>query len=390
MTAGDRHTLSACMIVRDEARLLPFALNSVAFCHEIIVVDSGSKDGTAELARDAGALVFERSWPGFGAQRNAAIDQATSDWILEIDADETITPELAVEITSFLATPGPRDTVDVLAIPMRHRFLGAELGPSMQYPNYRTRMFRRGVYRHDESRTVHEGLKPRGATLALRGDMTHLLADSWREALRDVWRYTELEAGQFRPPITPGRVLVGLVGRPATKALYRLVLDGAWRDGWRGLAKVGLDCGSDAVVWARVLRRREAGRDKHFGEVMPAAGPPRIVALATTEAGARRAATWLAAAVAAGAGTDCELATPTVVPADGFFVRATPSGGPLDIARAVTASAQVRTVDALLLADPGARRAHRWLPHRTRANAGPLKLDDPPAATVARLARELR
>ncbi|MCW3011022.1 MAG: glycosyltransferase family 2 protein [Solirubrobacterales bacterium] len=390
-----RHTISACLIVLNEERDLPHALASVAFCDEVVVVDSGSTDRTREVARAAGATVVENPWPGFGAQRNVAADHATGDWVLEVDADETITPELAEEILDFLATPGPRDRIDLLALPMRHRFLGGDLGPSVQYPNYRTRMFRRGTYRHDEGRTVHEGLKPRDATLALRGDMVHVLAASWGEALGDVWRYTKLEAGQFHPRVTPRGAAVGILARPTAKAGYRLVVDGAWRDGWRGLVKVALDAGSDAVVWLRVLARRETPEgpgDTHFGEVMPAAGPIRVVALATTEEGARRAAEWLDGAISAGAGTDSELVTPVPTPpaGAGFFVRPTPTGGPLSFARALLGAGQVRGIDAILLADAGARRAHRALAPRVRGAAGPLSPETPPADAVRELTRARR
>lgn len=392
---SDRHTITATLIVLNEAQRLPAALASVAFCDEIVVVDSGSTDGTQALARAAGARVIENPWPGFGAQRNVGANAATGDWILEVDADETITPELAREIEGFLATPGPRDEIDILALPMRHRFLGAALGPAAQYPNYRTRMFRRGRYLHDEGRSVHEGLKPRSVALALRGDMTHELASSWREALGDMWRYTKLEASTFDPPRTARAVLVGMVARPAAKAGYRLVVDGAWRDGWRGLVKVALDAGSDAIVWARALRRGPAGGDArasaHFGEEMPVAGPPRIVAVATDAAGAAAAADWLRRAVDAGAGTDSELLVPAGTAADGpFFVRTTEGTGPLALARALSGTVQVRHIDAFLLADAGARRAHRRLAGHLRGLTDPLTPETEPAAHMTRISHDLR
>lgn len=392
---SDRHTITATLIVLNEARRVPAALASVAFCDEIVVVDSGSTDGTQDLARAAGARVIENPWPGFGAQRNVGANAATCDWILEVDADETITPALAREIVDFLSTPGPRDEVDILALPMRHRFLGAALGPAAQYPNYRTRMFRRGRYLHDEGRSVHEGLKPRTVALALRGDMTHELASSWREAIGDMWRYTKLEASTFDPPRTARAILVGMVARPAAKAGYRLVVDGAWRDGWRGLVKVALDAGSDAIVWARVLRRGPAAADarasSHFGEVMPVAGPPRIVAVATDPAAAAQAADWLRRGVAAGAGTDSELLVPPGVAADGpFFLRTMEGPGPLALARALSGTVQVRHIDAFLLADPVARRAHHRLAGHLRGLVDPLTLDTEPSEHMTRLTREPR
>jgi glycosyltransferase involved in cell wall biosynthesis len=392
-----RHTISACLIVQDEAATLPAALASVAFCDEVVVVDSGSTDGTQALARAAGARVVDHPWPGFGAQRNVAADHATGDWILEVDADETISAELATEIRAFLATPGPRDTVDLLALPMRHRFLGRPLGPSAQYPNYRTRMFRRGAVRHDEGRSVHEGLKPRDAVVALHGDMTHELASSWREALGDVWRYTRLEAAQFHPVVTPRAAAVGVLARPGAKALYRLVVDGAWRDGWRGVLKVALDAGSDSVVWLRVLARGDrdglAGTgDAHFGETMPVLGAVRLIAVATTPDGERRAAQWLQAAVDAGAGADSELLAPAPGPhpAAPFAVRPTGGRGPIALGRALGGSVQVRHIDAFLLADGGARRAHRLLAPALRGVTAPVPADEAPAQAVARLAHALR
>jgi hypothetical protein len=279
---------------------------------------------------------------------------------------------------------------------MRHRLLGAYLGPSAAYPNYRTRMFRRGSIRHDEGRTVHEGLKPRETTLALRGDMTHELASTWREALADTWRYTALEASQFRPPLSPRAAVVGILVRPAAKAAYRLLVDGAWRDGWRGLVKVGLDAGSDSVVWLRVLARGDrdgpaGGGGAHFGEVMPVQGSVRLIAVASTPAGERRAAAWLRGAVGAGAGTDSELLAPAPEVVDApYFVRRTGGRGPIALGRALGGSVQVRHIDAFLLADAGARRAYRLLSPALRGQAKPLGPADDPRAAVAALAASLR
>ena len=174
----------------DEEARLPVALESVAFCDEVVVVDSGSTDRSVEIARAAGAVVVENPWPGFGAQRNVALDHATSDWVLEIDADEHLSPELQSEIRGFLAAPPAN--VDIAALPLRHHFLGAWLGPSAKYPMYRMRLLRRGAYRHDEDRAVHEGLWPFTPPHPLAGDLEHELAGTWREALRDTWRYAAL------------------------------------------------------------------------------------------------------------------------------------------------------------------------------------------------------
>src|SRR4029079_714807 len=115
----------------------------------------------------------------------------------------------------------------------------------------RLRLFRRGRYFHDETVTVHEGLWAFGRTWAFPGDLVHVLASTPSEAIRDVWRYAGLEARQLRGPVTAAARVRGIVLRPAAKFAYRLLVDGGWRDGWRGLAKITLDCAADALVWVR-------------------------------------------------------------------------------------------------------------------------------------------
>ena len=121
-------TLTACVIARDEERRLPECLESLAFCDEVVVVDSGSRDRTREIAAAAGARVYENPWRGFAVQRNVALDRASGDWVLEIDADERVSPELAREVRELLDDPPAG--VRMAALPMRDVLLGAGLGPS--------------------------------------------------------------------------------------------------------------------------------------------------------------------------------------------------------------------------------------------------------------------
>src|SRR4051812_37368195 len=160
LPSGPVTRLSACIIARDEQAHLPDCLASVAFCDEIVVVDSGSRDATREIARAAGATVVDQPWLGYGAQRNVAIDHAAGAWILEVDADERVSPELRAEIEAFVAD-APAG-VDLGGLPLRDVFLGRPLGPSAKYPKYRHRPFRRHAYRHDQHRAGHEGLIPAG------------------------------------------------------------------------------------------------------------------------------------------------------------------------------------------------------------------------------------
>jgi len=127
--ATRRATITGCVIVRNEEGRLPRCLDSLRFCDEVIVVDSGSTDATIDVARVRGATVVENAWPGFGAQRNVALDHARGDWLIEVDADEWLSPELAAEIEAFLAEERPAYSIAVL--PMRQHFLGGELGLSL-------------------------------------------------------------------------------------------------------------------------------------------------------------------------------------------------------------------------------------------------------------------
>jgi hypothetical protein len=377
-------TIAACLIVRDEEERLPAALASVAFCDEIVVVDSGSADRTVAIAREAGAVVVENPWPGFAKQRNVALDQATCDWVLEIDADETITPALGDEIRRFLeAPPGG---YDICALPQFHRFLGAELRASMKYPAYRTRMFRRGAYRHDESRVVHEGIWPTGPVWPFEHDMSHELAATWGEALRDVRRYAELEASLLPSSPSAAAWLNGVVLRPIAKFLFRVIVDGGWRDGFRGVARIGLECASDCMVW---LRRGGAGGEAkpggHFAGARPAGwGSPIVVGVASGRGAAARTAEWL---VAAGqARIDVSLVT-KAPPADGpVRVRRLDRFGPLRLARALEAERQLRgQADAMLVEGRVARALTRLMPKSLRGRETSVDRKEAPAAVAARL-----
>jgi hypothetical protein len=373
---GPRTGVSACVIARDEEARLADCLASVAFCDEIVVVDSGSTDGTVAIAQAAGARVVAQPWLGFGAQRNVAIDHARGEWILEVDADERVSPALRAEIEAFLAAPPPE--VALCGLPLRDVFLGKPLGPSAKYPKYRHRLFRADVHRHDEARTVHEGIVPAGPVHPFAGDLVHLVAEDLTEAVGDAWRYARLEAGQLQAPRSARGVLVGAVARPAAKLAYRVVVDGGWRDGWRGLVKIGLDAGGDALVWVRHLLRRRGAvlgqsgvpASQHFGAWRTRLGSVRVVVVAGDAAAGRRAAAWASRAWAAG--DDVVLLAPGAAPgAPGPRHVALDGGGPVPVARAVATEEQLRPVDAVVAFGRRAATALRVLPPA----AGQLVLD---------------
>lgn len=145
--------LSVAIITRNEAHNIAECLASVAFADEIVVVDSGSTDPTVALARARGARVIETDWPGFGAQKNRAIDACRGDWILSLDADERVSPALRAEIERALAAPD----FDVYEMPRRSYYVGRFMRHSGWWPDHCARLFRRGAARFSDAR-VHERL----------------------------------------------------------------------------------------------------------------------------------------------------------------------------------------------------------------------------------------
>jgi Glycosyl transferase family 2 len=366
--ASARERLAACLIVQDEEARLPAALASVAFCDEVIVIDGGSSDRTIEIARSAGATVIENAWPGYAAQRNVGIDAAVSDWVLEVDADERVSPALRASIEALLTAPPEGVAMAVCA--RRERLLGAPLGPAAKYPSYCSRLFRPEVYRHDESRAVHEGLALRERPLILDGDLEHELAGSVRELLMDAWRYAQLESSHVASPDSAGGYLVGIVLRPAAKLLYRTFVDGGWRDGWRGLMKISLDVASDALVWVLVLQRGATGEPDptdepasgHFGRRK--AGPPRIVAVAARGGPAGRATRWLADLQAAGA--DVVLISDQAAGDEEIPHQRVQRIGPVALVRALDVVQQARIADAVVPFGRRAQLLQRVMPRSLR------------------------
>jgi hypothetical protein len=387
--------LTACLIVQDEERRLPAALASVAFCDAVIVVDGGSTDRTVEVARGAGATVIENPWPGYAAQRNVALDAATTAWVLEIDADERISPRLRASIEALLEHPPPPG-VDMAVFALRDRFLGGELGPSAKYPNYRARLFRREAYRHDETRAVHEGLEPRGRPAILEGDLGHELAATPREALVDMWRYARLESSHVTAPSSPLAYVKGMLLRPAAKLVYRSLIDGGWRDGWRGLLKITLDASSDALVWALVLfgasgaattaeqggAEQGGSEQSHFGRRQT--GSVKVVAVAGSGGATAAAARWLRELQAGGA----DVALISAEPAEDSDVpqQRLRRLGPLALMRALETEMQVRPIGAVVPVGMRARVILRLLPGSLRPEIAGVS----PSADPGKLGEALR
>jgi glycosyltransferase involved in cell wall biosynthesis len=219
------------IIARDEERHIAGCLASVrGLSSEILLLlDSRTHDRTATLAAAGGAQVLVEPWRGFPAQRNYAMDCCQSPWVLFIDADERITPELAAEIRA-LPEDGP---IVGYRLPRHNLFFGQALRGGGWYPDYQLRLLRRSAARYDELRLVHEYAELDGPSAPLSGHLTHHNIETLAELWAKQSRYALAEA---RTLALTGRRMRwrNLLGAPAREFWRRYLLLGGWRDGALG------------------------------------------------------------------------------------------------------------------------------------------------------------
>ena len=226
-----RPLLSACIIACDEADRLPDCLESLAWCDEILVVDSHSTDNSREIATRAGARVIERDWPGHVEQKEFAIRAAANDWVLCVDADERISPSLRQEIQA-LRDAGFPDFAG-WEMPRLSSYLGAWIRHGSWYPDRKLRLFDRRRARW-AGRNPHDHVASEGPIGRLRCDLLHHPYRSLEEHLATIDRYTSTMASGLLADGVPARFR-DLVLRPPARFCVFYLLRGGWRDGWRGL-----------------------------------------------------------------------------------------------------------------------------------------------------------
>lgn len=184
---GKRATISVAMIARNEEDNLPRTLASVRWVDEIVVVDSGSIDRTPEIARSFGAKhSFNRDFRGHSEQKNVAIDQCTSDWILLLDADEALSPELAGEIRKTLEAP----QCEAYWIPRLNLFLDRWMRHGGLYPDKKLRLFKRGSARVEEGAGPHGTPQYAGPKGTLKNDLLHYAYPSLDLYMEHMNRYS--------------------------------------------------------------------------------------------------------------------------------------------------------------------------------------------------------
>lgn len=222
--------VSATIITLNEAEHIAAAIESVRWADEVIVVDSGSTDGTADIARGLGARVSTRAWTGYVDQKNHAAALAANDWIFSLDADERVTPELAAEIATLLVSTPPRCGYRVPRVTFH---LGRWIRTTDFYPDYQARLYdrRAGAWQGD---LVHESVTVQGGAGYLRGELQHYSFRDLTDHIARVNHYSALAARQLYGRGRRATVL-DLVLHPPAAFLRNYVLRRGFMDGTPGL-----------------------------------------------------------------------------------------------------------------------------------------------------------
>ena len=224
------HRLTVTIITLNEAEHIAAAIDSASFADEIVVVDSGSTDGTADIARGKGARVLTREWTGYVDQKNYAAEQASHDWIFSLDADERIPAALAEEIQSVLAGD-PK--YHGYRVPRVAYHLGRWIRTTDFYPDYQTRLYNRrfatwrGAY-------VHESVSVDGPSGQLKNELQHYSFTDLRDQIQRINHYSTLSARQM---FEAGRRTgpVEIIVHPPAAFIRNYILRRGFLDGTAGL-----------------------------------------------------------------------------------------------------------------------------------------------------------
>lgn len=231
--------LSACIITFNEAERIEECLRSLSFCDELVVVDAHSTDATRALAAGLGARVIERDWPGYRSQKQFAVDAARHEWVLCLDADERVSPELRAQITA-LRQRGFADAAGY-SVPRITDYFGRFLRHGNAYPDRLVRLFdrRRGGWSGLE---IHENTRVSGRIRRLHGLLEHYPYRSLGEHLGRMQRYADLMARALH---ARGRRcgLLRVIVNPQWRFVRGYLLRLGFLDGWRGLVFALIESG---------------------------------------------------------------------------------------------------------------------------------------------------
>lgn len=243
--------ISVVIICKNEAAVIGPCLQSVAgLADEIVVLDSGSSDGTQALCSAHGARVIETDWPGFGIQKQRAVEAARNDWVLCLDADERVSPPLAGSLRSALLAP----SFPAYRFARANRFLGRYLRHGEGYPDWSLRLFDRRQARWSDD-AVHEKVLCEGAIGTLAGDLLHDSAETLDSYLSKQNRYTSLAAGMADldgASVSAARLLAS----PLLRFIKFYLVRRGFCDGVPGLVHIAIGCFNSFLKYAKIRERQ--------------------------------------------------------------------------------------------------------------------------------------
>ena len=250
----DTIPLTVAIIALDAAAQIEPLLESVRFADDVVVVDSGSRDGTCDIARRSGARVESREWAGFGRQKQHAVSVAKHDWVLCLDVDERVTPELARSIAEAMAAPRYK----AYRMARRNRFLGRWLTHGEGYPDWTVRLFHR-AHASWSSDDVHEAVLTTTEVGTLRGDLLHESADDIATYMTKQNRYSTLHAeALYRQGVRAG--YWRLAASPLARFVKFYLLRRGYLDGGPGFAHIVVGCTNSFQKYLKLMEMQGRGR----------------------------------------------------------------------------------------------------------------------------------
>jgi glycosyltransferase involved in cell wall biosynthesis len=264
--------ISVCIVAFNEEANITRTLQSVqGIADEIILVDSHSTDRTVEHAKAIGAKVYIEDWKGFAAQKNSANAKATCDWILSLDADEEVSPELVASIQELRKPDQPEPTFDGFFMARRNLYMGRWIKHGGYYPDRKLRLIRRALAKF-ELREVHEDMKLPGNTGLLKGDLIHHAYPKLEGFIDHANHYSTLSAQMVVKERPVGFSLFNIIVRPSFRFFYNYIFRGGFLDGREGLL---VHMNHSAYVSWKYAKAWELSKAARAKESAGTAGKPR-------------------------------------------------------------------------------------------------------------------
>lgn len=241
--------ISVVIATKNEEKMIKDCLESVKWADEIVIIDDFSEDKTVEIAKKFGVKIFLHKWPGFSKQKNYGFKRATGDWILSLDADERVTPELKEEILKEIKKT--KNPFSGYHIPRLNNILGKDMYFGGWYPDYQKRLVRREKFKRWKGK-LHEEMLVRGQTGKLKSNIYHITHRGLSWMVEKSLVYTRHEAEEMLKAKHPKMVWWRFFRPMAQEFFYRLIKKSGWRDGIIGWIEAIYQTFNKFLIYARL------------------------------------------------------------------------------------------------------------------------------------------